>query len=258
MPALSFLLIIFHLFHFLLFSLSAIIGSVLFNTLGVAACAALFIKKPIQIDWWPVTRDASLLILNLSMLIVFAWDGAIMWWEASILVSVLVFYWIFMFNNVKIMGFVKGIVEDRLFWCQRIKNYDIENQCPKVVVTVQNTPRISVTTPEGNENLAFKGSTLTLDPNPAPASRRGSFYKGVQDVQDVSVKDFPAITSDGKKSMFWFLFTWPIRFLLWITIPHPNKHPKLFPLSFIMCIVWIAATSWVVFWMVVIIGDTFR
>lgn len=235
----------------------------LFNTLGVAACAALFIKKPIQIDWWPVTRDATLLIVNLSMLITFAWDGAIMWWEASILVSVLVLYWILMFNNVKIMRFFKGIVEDRLFWCQRIKNYDIENQCPKVIVQVAVAPRISVTTPEGNENLAYKGSTLTLDPNPAIRERRGSFYKGVEEVQDnFSFKDVPVVlASDGRKSkfdVFWFFFTWPIRFLLWITIPHPNKHPKLFPLSFLMCIVWIACTSWVVFWMVVIIGDTFR
>lgn len=178
-----------------------------------------------------------------------------MWYEASALIFVLVCYWVFMFNNKRVMGFVKGIIEDRLFWCQRIKNYDIENQCPKVLV--HPVPRISVTTPEGNENLAFKESMSTLDPNPAPAERRGSFYKDIVNVEEnFSIKSVPIGLSRFDK--FWYFFTWPIRALLWVTIPHPKKHPKLFPLAFLMCIVWIAGTSWVVFWMVVIIGDTFR
>jgi sodium/potassium/calcium exchanger 4 len=47
----------------------------LFNTLGVAACASLFAKKPIQIDWWPITRDSILFSLNVILLVVFAWDS---------------------------------------------------------------------------------------------------------------------------------------------------------------------------------------
>jgi hypothetical protein len=51
----------------------------MFNTLGVAACASLFTKKPIQIDWWPITRDSIIFSINISILVTMAWDGVIMW-----------------------------------------------------------------------------------------------------------------------------------------------------------------------------------
>jgi solute carrier family 24 (sodium/potassium/calcium exchanger), member 4 len=62
-----------------IYRLSAIIGSMMFNTLGVAACASLFTKKPIQIDWWPITRDSIIFSINISILVAMAWDGVIMW-----------------------------------------------------------------------------------------------------------------------------------------------------------------------------------
>ncbi|XP_055598407.1 sodium/potassium/calcium exchanger 3 isoform X2 [Uranotaenia lowii] len=57
----------------------------------------------------------------------------------------------------------------------------------------------------------------------------------------------------------WFL-TWPIYLLFVFTIPNCEK-PRFknwFPLTFIMCIVWIGSLSYVVAWMITIIGDTLK
>jgi len=61
-------------------------------------------------------------------------------------------------------------------------------------------------------------------------------------------------TSTGGK-IFWVL-TWPINLLLWLTVPDCRKYPKLFFVTFFMCIVWIGSTSYMVAWLITIIGDT--
>lgn len=236
-----------------------------------------------------------------------AWDGVIMWWETIILLCLYVGYWVFMFQNPRVMKFVKGIVEDRLMWCQRIKNYDIANQRPfdrkpsvySVEVGVSPSALPSAPTESNNQvsngnresykgfdNHGFDGpvqykrdrrqSTDGID-DPAHFKRdRRQSYDGiddpaqykrdrrqstdlsvvyeVEDDEDFKVWEMPKTT---RFELFWYFFTWPIRFLLYYTIPNPINYAKWFVLSFIMCIVWIAAISYLIFWMVIILGDVF-
>ncbi|XP_058117024.1 sodium/potassium/calcium exchanger 5-like [Anopheles coustani] len=59
---------------------------------------------------------------------------------------------------------------------------------------------------------------------------------------------------------FSWIITWPIHLLFMFTIPNCEK-PRFrnwFPLTFIMCIVWIGSLSYVVAWMITIIGDTLK
>lgn len=261
--------------------LGAIIGGMLFNTLAVAAAASLFTKKPIQIDWWPITRDSILFSINISILVAMSWDGVIMWWEATILVVLYVGYWVLMFQNPRLMKFFKHIVEDRLLWCQRIKNYDIINQRPKD----QPPPPIA---PNENQVERGLGESFKAYTNQGFSGSQGEFntvtdLKAARERSD-SITSHPRHSKERRASFdltrineteeeifkvweipknvkwydtAWYFLTWPIRFLLHYTIPDPVVHKKWFVASFILCIVWIAAASYVVFWMVVVIGDTF-
>lgn len=64
----------------------------------------------------------------------------------------------------------------------------------------------------------------------------------------------------SKCERIWWLITWPINFVLLITIPdcRRNTLKSWYPLTFIMCIIWIASTSYIVGWVITVIGDTFR
>lgn len=265
----------------------------MFNTLGVAACASIFTKKPIQIDWWPITRDSIIYSLNISILVAIAWDGFVMWWESIILVVLYVCYWILMFQNPRIMKFFKHIIEDRLMWCQRIKNYDIPNQKPKEPKPDDNQsengnvshPRTmngvsnnrESYKPYEYENYGYNGSTSrisTIEPIKArdrtksfddnavdPPRRRIEDRRMSTDLSIVYEEEFEEYGiweyphGLSKFEVAWYFFTWPIRFVLYYTIPNPLRHRKFFVVSFIMCIIWIAAVSYMVFWMVVIIGN---
>lgn len=265
----------------------------LFNTLGVAACASLFTKKPIQIDWFPITRDSIIFSINVSILVAMVWDGVIMWWETIILVCLYVAYWFLMFQNPRIMRFVKSIVEDRLMWCQRIKNFDIINQQPFAVKpprdnqskrhsnannnALRNNPELAA---KGIDNNGYEASSpdiatieairsrdraKSFDINafdmpmpPRHRERRQSFdLSRIDEIEEEEFKVWEIPRDTTKFNMFWYFFTWPIRFLLHYTIPNPIVYKKWFVLSFAMCIIWIGAISYVVFWMIVVIGDTF-
>ena len=56
----------------------------------------------------------------------------------------------------------------------------------------------------------------------------------------------------------WFLFCWPLKLLLYITIPDARierlKH--WYPLTFIMCLIWVGISSYLVSWMTTVVGDT--
>ncbi|GAB0086848.1 Sodium/potassium/calcium exchanger [Sergentomyia squamirostris] len=55
----------------------------------------------------------------------------------------------------------------------------------------------------------------------------------------------------------WWIYTWPIRFVLTFTVPSPKRMRRLYPLTFVMCIIWLAINSYMIFWMLTVIGYTF-
>lgn len=57
---------------------------------------------------------------------------------------------------------------------------------------------------------------------------------------------------------FWWAFTWPIKLVLSMTIPNPKTFRYLYPLTFMMCIIWIGVNAYLIVWMVTIIGMLIR
>lgn len=53
-----------------------------------------------------------------------------------------------------------------------------------------------------------------------------------------------------------WVLTWPIHLVFMCTIPDCDKpkFKKWFPITFLMCIIWIGSLSYVVAWMITIIG----
>jgi solute carrier family 24 (sodium/potassium/calcium exchanger), member 4 len=237
--------------------LNAIIGSTLFNTLGVAASASLFVPKPVQIDYWPITRDSIIFSFNIMILLTVAWDGYVLWWEATILVLIYFCYWLLMFQNTRIVKVVKYYIEEKMMWCQRIKNFDIARQRPKEDNSNETPPVKS--TQYGTIIETYK----QIDVESLNSEQAQSFtdLMSVLDEQqhddcEVNLWHFPSDKTIVLQ--FWFILTWPMRLLLKFTIPDPVRHKKWFMLSFIMCIMWIACVTFMVFWMAVLVGDTFN
>lgn len=59
-------------------------------------------------------------------------------------------------------------------------------------------------------------------------------------------------------AQFTWLLIWPIHLIFRVAIPdcRNTKNNRIFPLTFVMCIVWIGSLSYLVAWMITIIGKT--
>lgn len=100
--------------------LGTIIGSLMFNILGVAGIACFFAIHTINLDWWPITRDSVIFTVIASFLIGFGWDGRIEWYESMILVILIIFYYGLMIFNARLQRGIRYLLEDRLGCCANI------------------------------------------------------------------------------------------------------------------------------------------
>lgn len=68
-------------------------------------------------DWVPITRDGCMFTLNVLALIATTWDGYMHWYEAVILVSFSIPYFIIVFQSPRISRFMKRKFEDEYACC---------------------------------------------------------------------------------------------------------------------------------------------
>lgn len=70
-------------------------------------------------------------------------------------------------------------------------------------------------------------------------------------------KNLWSVPTHSVWATIWWLYTWPIRVITTCLIPNPKTVRRLYPLAFVMCIVFIGVNSYLIFWMIVVVGDTF-
>ncbi|KMY91738.1 sodium/potassium/calcium exchanger 4 isoform X1 [Drosophila simulans] len=231
--------------------LGTIIGSLMFNTLGVAGLAALAIDKPVQLDWWPIARDCFIYIFNTIILLVLAWGGSISFTESCIMMGFLVLYYIITFNNNKFMPAIRVFIEDRMNCCFSTR-YDLteppENsakaQLPLKKDPLSGDGLFVVNLPENTSSMS---STANLT-HPKHLNDEDDVADGVPE----SIYAYPRDASGWRQ--FWWIFVFPIKVTLSLLIPHPMKYRRLYPLSFIMCILCIGGNAYLIVWMLTAFG----
>uniref|UniRef100_T1PIS5 Sodium/calcium exchanger protein n=1 Tax=Musca domestica TaxID=7370 RepID=T1PIS5_MUSDO len=230
--------------------LGTIIGSLMFNTLGVASVAALAINKPVQLDWWPIVRDCFIYGLNTVILIVLAWGGNITFVESCIMMGFLVIYYLVTFNNNKFMPAIRVFVEDKLNCCISTR-YDLTEP-------PENSAKAKL--PLKKDPLTGNGLfVVNLPENTNSTSSRthlahSKSWDGEEAALEMPSKLFALPHGESKLMKFWWAFTFPIKFILKCIIPHPAQHRKLYPLSFIMCIICIGANAYMIVWTLTAFG----
>ncbi|KAI8430892.1 hypothetical protein MSG28_001018 [Choristoneura fumiferana] len=262
-----------------------IVGSAVFNILAVAACCGIGAGMVVPLDWWPLTRDCLAYGITVSILICIMHDEYVQWYEAFLLVLLYGVYICIMYYDKSIQSFAKGswkclknfmnktdekqdsvieIIDTKLPSSNKTDTLDhhqhngnikailpifnSDSDCGKALENDEQNKAISVDIDKANDaEIAYADDsppTAADSDKNAPAEYEHSLWK------------FPF-----KRSWFtqttWFV-TWPIHLVFLFTIPDCEK-PRFknwFPLTFIMCIVWIGSLSYVVAWMITIVGDT--
>ncbi|XP_050360489.1 sodium/potassium/calcium exchanger 3-like isoform X1 [Nymphalis io] len=219
----------------------AIVGSAVFNVLAVPACCALVAGRVIELDWWSVSRDCMMYAVAVVALILTLLDDKIYWHEALLLVLMYTFYILAMVYNGRLGDFAKS---GCCYINKKKKTYT--EISPLLVKDKKNPLEASHLMIHSNQNVndIEQGVVITKRHNSTDSECSTS-----------SVWSWPDEKSSNMQKLFWVI-TWPMGLLLWATIPDCRKHQRLYFLTFIMCVTWIAGVSYLVAWIITIIGDT--
>ncbi|CAL8124572.1 unnamed protein product [Orchesella dallaii] len=206
-----------------------IVGSAVCNVLGVCACCGIAAKTALKLEWYPLTRDCLFYSFAVILLIVFLGDQQIFWYQALTLVLAYFVYILIMYKNASIKKWAENLVT-------RYRNPDGD---PTTTLNNERTPLL-----KQNEENEITTSTPTQIPE----------ADEVEEEDNWSLLRLP--NDNGCFTSFRWVITWPARFAFAFTIPDCRKQKKLYFVTFFMCMVWIGASSYVVAWLVTIIGHT--
>ncbi|XP_053661518.1 sodium/potassium/calcium exchanger 3-like [Anopheles marshallii] len=212
----------------------AVVGSAVFNILAVPAVCGLLGGQVVQLRWWPVTRDSMMYGMAVIGLIAVLYDGRVMWYEATVLVSAYVFYITAMYCNDTINRFMS-------------KTFRRKSYIRPYTEVTEISPLLS--------NGANGKAT------PAAGSKNGTNGQHAcdSDASDDSFEEYELATSPWNHrddSLLAFVCRWPITFILWATIPDCRRYPRLRLVTFFACIFWIGITSYFVAFLITVVGDT--
>lgn len=200
--------------------IGAVVGSAVFNIMLVIGVCALVATSALHLNWWPLSRDCVFYLISIFVMVVVIFDGQVTWYESVLFLGLYVAYCTFMCFNAGVESWMK----QKLSCKQQI---DLEKSGLLGSPDNDLQPRFA----EVKENDSpDEGDNYTLTRRP----------KGCL------------------ATVNWILLV-PLLLICCLTIPDVRqaRWRKWFPLTFVMAIVWISAFSYVLVWMITVIGFTF-
>ncbi|CAL8113417.1 unnamed protein product [Orchesella dallaii] len=239
-----------------------IVGSAVFNILAVAAVCGIGAGMVVPLEWWSVTRDCLCYSVAVILLITVLRDEKIYWYEALILVLVYVLYIIVMYQNSTLKRAAEKFakkVEKKFCRNRRKETYSTSGEKGTTEPTLADGQGNGVSNGEAN-GLSLQKSDMAeiRDEILIEQALKNSIIAAEEDKADGGLFQFP--TGQGCRGWAEWIIGWPIKLFFVITIPdcREQRWSKWYPVTFTMCIVWIGTLSYVVNWMMTIIGHTLR
>lgn len=223
-----------------------VVGSAVFNILFVIGSCILVSPKVLNVQVYPVIRDASFYILSLIPLAIFCLDGKVDWYDALSLVFLYGVYMLIIYNSEKIEQ-----VFYNHFPCAKAEE-DSKEDGP---IELMNEPY--VTTDLLKNGIAAKESNASHPKTGNPLHNEVDY---LQDDDESSVSGrFSCQMPEGRLRKAAFIIGLPVILLFWITIPDASqrKWQKWFPLTFLMCVIYMGSFSYLLVYLVTVIGYTF-
>ncbi|XP_064629982.1 sodium/potassium/calcium exchanger 3-like isoform X2 [Lineus longissimus] len=247
--------------------LGAVVGSAIFNIMFVISVCALFAGMVVYLHWWPLFRDSIFYLISIIALTVSIYDEYVQWYEAWALLILYFLYIILMFFNPRLEKFMVAT-----FTCCPVRKKEEAHHMPMINHN-GNGPRQKVphtqldmdgSSDESPEDIPEKESNGVsvplLDESQRPEQNEETDHFRVE-VKSSEGKDEPSSPlsiPDGCYKKFMWIISLPLTICMFFTIPDCRKArwTRWYVVTFTMSLVWISGFSYVMVWMMTIIGYT--
>ncbi|CAG5080929.1 Similar to slc24a5: Sodium/potassium/calcium exchanger 5 (Danio rerio) [Cotesia congregata] len=219
-----------------------IVGSAVFNILAVPACCGIGAGMVVPLDWWPVSRDCLAYGVTVAILICIIHDERVEWYEALCLVLLYIVY-------IAVMYWDKSFQR-----CTRFRTKTSVSSAEDVHIGPGDAGEIHLSRSDKLQSSGDRVEQIATIDVPLQNGGTKSQEENHEAEYEYELLVWPARGGWIRKTA-WVL-TWPIHLVFMCTIPDCEKprFKRWFPVTFLMCIVWIGSLSYVVAWMITIIG----
>lgn len=247
--------------------ISGVIGSAVFNIMFVISVCALFAGQVIVINWWPLIRDSTFYCISICGLLLTIYNEKVNWYESVFLLLLYVLYIVMMFYNKRLEA-----------WANTL-NIPFKNATREEKSSLFGTKPVP---PVGED---MKGEGAQDSENPGMDGQETYTHPHTRSYGSTAVGDVPKeveateVESAGVKSMApemkdedvspWTMpvgvgerISWIVKLPL-VAIHHfttpdcrRERFRRWYLVTFIMSMLWIAAYSYIMVWMITVIGFT--
>lgn len=211
--------------------LGTIVGSAVFNILFIVSICGIFAGCVLTLNWWPLSRDCIFYMLSVGALVAVTYDKKVYWYEAMSLVIMYVLYIVIMYFNNNLQNFFTKCVNKNEFLPLSESESETESDETKALMSDE----------ENGDNQDIESQTAG------------------KETEVVSFDDSPFTMPNGFVPGIRWIVALPIIVLFYFTIPDCRKArwKRFYILTFLLTVLWIAGLSYILVWMVSIIGYTF-
>ncbi|XP_033963730.1 sodium/potassium/calcium exchanger 5 [Pseudochaenichthys georgianus] len=224
---------------------STIVGSAVYNLLGICAACGLLASMAGRLTCWPLFRDCLAYAISVSAVIAIISDNKVYWYDAACLLLVYGVYIVVLCFDLRISEFVLR----KLSPCctclghgsaEKTETHTLLGWSKDTTLHVHNRSR----TDSGifHDDSGYSNLSLSLH--------------GLNEIPEEHKSVFAVPESDLKR-IFWVL-SLPLITLLFLTIPDCRRRfwKGWFMITFLMSAVWISGFTYILVWMVTIVGET--
>ncbi|XP_037793290.1 probable sodium/potassium/calcium exchanger CG1090 isoform X3 [Penaeus monodon] len=233
--------------------ISGVIGSAVFNIMFVISVCALFAGQVIVINWWPLIRDSTFYCISICGLLITIYNEKVNWYESVFLLLLYVLYIVMMFYNKRLET-----------WANTL-NIPFKNATREEKSSLFGTKPVppvgedmKAESGQDSENPAMDGQAVSDVPKEVEATEVES--AGVKsmapEMKDEDVSPWTMPVGVGERASW--LVKLPLVALHHFTTPdcRRERFRRWYLVTFIMSMLWIAAYSYIMVWMITVIGFT--
>ncbi|XP_033107459.1 sodium/potassium/calcium exchanger 3-like [Anneissia japonica] len=242
--------------------LSAVVGSAAFNVFIIIALVSFFSGRVVHLTWWPLIRDCICYVIGILLLVFVMYDSIIVWWEGLILALMYIAYIVLMYFNPVLSHKASQ-------WSEKRKKKDDESN----LIVEDTQAQIGYGTSENGTLSNSNDTSLPYNPPVADHSTSFSLPVGSNGIttsrkrNDSEISEHPerldkrVVLSppSGTLSCLLWVLGFPAILLIYFTIPDCRRKGcwrECYLLTFALSTVWLAFTSYALYWMIVVIGYT--
>lgn len=238
-----------------------IVGSAVFNLLFVIGLCGLLAGKEILLTCWPLVRDSTCYLITIGALVLAVLDNTVHWYDATMLLLIYIAYLVLMYFNEDIEEFVSQLVHNHVKW-QYKKSYDLErslsnpgSEAAKLLNghSGGSLNHLADNEMEEDDVLFNKKVDSLIEDEERPKSRRESKNSPDNNTEDdSSVFDVP----DSCLKLIPWVLALPLLITFSLTIPNCKKDRwrRCYPVTFVISLLWIGVLTFILVWMVTVIG----